>query len=48
MLGNIIVGAVVLAIVGLAAWKMLKDRKKGGSCGGSCGCCSSSDICHKD
>ena len=45
MLGNIIVAVIVLAIIALAAWKVIKDRKKGGSCG--CGHCGSSDACHK-
>jgi hypothetical protein len=48
MLGNIIVAAVVLAIIALAAWKAIKDRKKnGGGCGCSCDHCGSSDICGK-
>ncbi len=48
MLGNIIVAAVVLTVIALAAWKVIKDRKKGGgSCGCDCGHCGSGDACHK-
>lgn len=45
MIGNIIVAAVVLTAIGLAAWKVIKDRKKGGCCG--CDHCASSQYCHK-
>jgi len=47
MLGNIIVAAVVLAIIALAARKTLKDRKKSGGCGCGCDHCASNDACHK-
>jgi len=44
MMGTIIVGAVVLAIVGGIIWGMVKDRKQGkGSCGGDCSRCKG---CH--
>ncbi len=45
MLGNIIVGAIVLAIVIAAAQKVVRDRKVG-SCGCDCGSCPSSGACH--
>ncbi len=47
MLGNIIVLAIVLAIVALAARKVFKDRKTGG-CGCDCGSCPSGGACHPD
>ncbi len=47
MLGNIIVAAIVLAIVLMAARKVFKDRKKGG-CGCDCSGCPSSGACHPD
>lgn len=41
VLGTIIVGAVLLAIVGAIVWKMISDKKKGkGSCSCGCGNCN--------
>ena len=41
---TLITGVIVLAILGLAARSVIRDRKKGGcascsGCGGSCGHC---------
>ena len=39
------VGLVVLAVLGLALWKLLRDKKRGKgscSCGGGCPGCSGS------
>lgn len=47
MIGNIIAAAVVLTAIGLALWKTIKDRKKGGSCGCGCDHCDASRYCHK-
>jgi hypothetical protein len=42
-LATVAVGLVVLAIVCLAAYKIISDRKKGiGSCGCNCSDCGSS------
>jgi hypothetical protein len=46
MIGNIIVAAIVLIAIFLAAWKVIKDRKKG-DCGCGCDHCASSEYCHK-
>lgn len=41
VLGTIIVGVVLLAIVGAIVWKMISDKKKGkGSCSCGCGNCN--------
>ena len=46
-IGTIIAAAVVLAILALAARRMISDKKQGkSSCGGSCGCCPNSALCH--
>lgn len=40
MMGTIVVGIIVLAIVGGIVWSMVRDRKQGkGSCGGDCSKC---------
>jgi hypothetical protein len=47
-LGNIIVSAILVVVVGLVVFKMIKDKKSGkSSC--SCGCagCPMSGKCHK-
>ena len=37
VLGTVVVGAILLAIVAAFVWKMISDKKKGkGGC--SCGC----------
>ena len=38
-MATIIVGGAVLLIVGLLVRKMIRDRKKGGCCGGDCASC---------
>ena len=42
-MGNIIVGAVILIVVGIAIWSIYKDKKSGGGCDGNCGNCGG---CH--
>ena len=45
---NVILVAVILVILGLAAWYVIKSKKSGrkcigcpeGSCSGQCSCCS--------
>jgi len=40
---TVVIGLAVLAIAGLAAYKIISDRRKGiGSCGCNCSECSSS------
>lgn len=47
-MGTYIVGAIILAVIGLAIRSVYKSRKKGDSCG--CGCTNCNDIkkpnCH--
>ena len=44
---TIAVLAVLAALVGLAVWSLLRDKKKGkSSCGGNCGACPMSGKCH--
>ena len=47
--GALLVGLLVAAAVVGAIVKMIRDRRKGSSCGCGCGCsgCPSSDMCHK-
>lgn len=44
-MGTAIVGAIVIAIVALAIWSMIRDKKNGKSiqCGGDCSKCKG---CH--
>ena len=47
--GTILVAALLLAVVFLIVCSIIKDRKRGKSscgCGGGCGHCASSGICH--
>ena len=44
ILGNIIVGALVLAIIALAIWGVIRNKKKGGGCG--CAGCDKNGNCH--
>ena len=40
--------AVLAALVALAVWSLLRDKKKGkSSCGGNCGACPMSGKCHQ-
>lgn len=43
ILGNVIVLATLAVVVALAARSLWNSHKKGGSCSGDCGSCSS---CH--
>lgn len=46
--GTIFVGLLVFIVVLLIVLKMRRDKKKGrSSCGGNCGHCPSSGMCHK-
>lgn len=50
--GSILVAVIVLALCGLAAWRLYVGRKRGKSCGGcggcgGCGICPSSGSCHR-
>lgn len=47
-LGTIGVLAVLSAIVALAVYSLIKNKKEGKtSCGCSCGSCAMADKCHK-
>ena len=48
-IANIVIVVILLAAVGLAAGKILRDRKNGkSSCGCNCGSCPMSGSCHKE
>ncbi|MBE5905385.1 MAG: FeoB-associated Cys-rich membrane protein [Lachnospiraceae bacterium] len=42
-MGNVIVGGILVIIVGLAIYKLRKDKKNGKGCCGDCGSCKN---CH--
>lgn len=44
-MATVIIGAIVFAVIGLAAYSTYKTRKKGG-CGCGCEGCSKSKSCH--
>ena len=45
--GTLIVGLIVAAVVGFAAFKMVKNKLEGkSSCGCSCGSCPMAGKCH--
>ena len=46
--GTIIVFLIVAFCVGMAVWKLIRDRKKGKlSCGCGCANCAMHGTCHK-
>lgn len=46
-LSTIVVFVVVCLVVGRVVYAMIQDRKNGkSSCGGNCGGCASSNLCH--
>jgi hypothetical protein len=47
-MGTWIVGAVVVYIVGLAAYKVYKDYQSGKGCGHGCEGCRTSGSCHNE
>ena len=48
-MATFLVGAGLLAVVGLIIRSMIRDKKNGkSSCGGSCGSCGSHSLCHRD
>ena len=36
---DIVIGMVLVGVVGLAIWKMIKDKKSGKGCCGNCSSC---------
>ena len=48
-IGVILICLALAAIVAGAVIVLVRDKKKGRSCGcgGSCGCCPMGDTCHK-
>ena len=46
-LPTILVGAVILALIGLALWSMRRSKKKGSGCCGSCAGCPHAGNCKK-
>ncbi len=46
LLPTLLVGAVVAAIAAAAVMGLLKERKKGDSCGCGCGSCPNAQHCH--
>lgn len=48
-IGTIIVLLIVAAVVVAIVVKLVKDKRMGKStCGGKCGCCPNSALCHKN
>lgn len=48
-MGNIIVGAVLVAVVCAIIFRLVKNKKTGkSSCGCGCSGCGSACNCHKD
>ena len=45
--GNLLVGAVIVAIVVGIVVNLIRKKRNGGSCGCGCGCCGGSSP-HKD
>ena len=43
-MGTVVVGAIVVAIAGLAIRSIVKDKKSGKGCNGNCGSCGG--HCH--
>lgn len=49
VLGTLIVGLVLAAIVAVIIYSMVKDKKQGkNSCGCGCSGCPNSGLCHGD
>ena len=47
-IGTIVAALIVLLIVFLAVRVLVREKKKGQcSCGGNCGSCAMSGVCHK-
>jgi len=44
-MGTLLVGMVVICVIGLAVYKVYKDRKNGKGCGQSCENCSCCPGC---
>ncbi|MGN6712194.1 Virus attachment protein p12 family protein [Anaerocolumna jejuensis DSM 15929] len=48
MIANIIVGIIVFGGIGFSAYKTIKSKKEGTSCGCGCsGCSKAADSCKK-
>ena len=46
-MGTLFVGAVLVAVIAAAVYKLRKDKKEGKGCSGNCGSCSScGGHCH--
>lgn len=46
-MGTLLVGAVLVAVITAAVYKLRKDKKEGKGCSGNCGSCSScGGHCH--
>lgn len=44
---TIVICVVLLAVIGLAVWSLVKDKKKGkSSCGCNCAHCAMAGSCH--
>ena len=48
MSGDLIVGLIIVAVIGLSVFALVRSRKKGSPCcgckDGNCGCCSSKPV----
>ena len=47
MLATVIITICLAAVVAWIIWRMIRKKKKGGSCGCGCSSCAMSDMCHK-
>ncbi|MBR1864816.1 MAG: FeoB-associated Cys-rich membrane protein [Ruminococcus sp.] len=48
VIATVIVGLIVAAVIVLAAFSVIKDKKQGKStCGSSCGGCPNAGACHR-
>ena len=46
-MGTLLVGAVLVAVIAAAVYKLRNDKKEGKGCSGNCGSCSScGGHCH--
>ena len=47
-MGTLLVGAVLVAVIAAAVYKLRKDKKEGKGCSGNCGACCHTHAVKKD
>ncbi len=45
---TVLILIALTAVISLAVWSIMRNRKKGGACGCGCASCPMSGQCHKD